>query len=161
MARYEFKYSCPLRVRWAECDVQGIVFNGAYVSYVEIGQVEYFRNLGIAIYDTDVRRYFDLATVRMSIDFFAPAHLDDVLSVYWKVQRVGNSSLTTVSEIFRGCEEEPLTRAEAVYVNYDEAAGESRPVPDDVRLLLDTFESIGEVIPLRHLPGLAGIGRGR
>ncbi len=160
MARDDFNFSHTLRVRWAECDVQGVVFNAAYANYVEIGQVEYFRHLGIAIYDPAMRRHLDLATVKMSLEFFAPAQLDDVLRVYWKIQRVGNSSLTALCEIYRGRAEEPLTRGESVYVNYDDDTRVSRPVPDDVRRLIDTFESTGVVIPLAELPGLAAIGSG-
>ena len=155
MAKHDFNFSFPLRVRWAECDVQGVVFNVSYVNYVEIGQAEYFRNLGVAIYDPEVRRAFDLATVKMSIDFLAPARLDDMLTVCWKIHRLGNSSLTARSEIYRACSDEPLTRAEVVYVNYDDATRTSRPVPDGLRRLMDTFEATGEIIPLNELPGLA------
>ena len=161
MARDDFNFSHTLRVRWAECDVQGVVYSAAYANFVEIGQAEYFRNLGIAIYDPAMRRHLDFATVKMSLDFFAAAHLDDVLSVCWKIDRLGNSSLTALCEIYRGCDEEPLTRAVVIYVNHDEVTRNSRPVPDDVRRLIDTFESTGRVIPLADLPGLAAIGSGR
>ena len=157
MARHDFNFSFTLRVRWSECDVQGVVFNVAYANYVDIGQAEYFRNLGIAIYDPEVRRFFDFATVKMSIDFFAPGRLDDVLRVYWKIHHIGNSSLTARSEIFRGCEDEPLARAEVVYVNYDDASRASRPVSDGLRLLVNTFEATDEIIPLHELPDLSAL----
>ncbi len=50
MSRADFKFSTPVRVRWMECDAQGIVFNGAYMGYLEIAQAEYFRHLGFSIY---------------------------------------------------------------------------------------------------------------
>ena len=50
MPKSDFKFSTELRVRWMECDAQGIVFNGAYLGYLEIAQAEYFRNLGFSIY---------------------------------------------------------------------------------------------------------------
>ena len=49
MGKSEFNFITPIRVRWMEGDAQGIVFNGAYLDYLEIAQAEYFRNLGFSI----------------------------------------------------------------------------------------------------------------
>ena len=38
MAKSDFKFHTSLRVRWMECDAQGIVYNGAYMDYLEVGQ---------------------------------------------------------------------------------------------------------------------------
>ena len=53
-----------------ECDRQGIVFNGAYMDYLEVGQAEYFRNLGFSIYKIAQQGYFDSAVVKAEIDFW-------------------------------------------------------------------------------------------
>ena len=45
MQQSDFRFSCPLRVRWAEADPQGIVFNGHYLTYADVGITEYFRAL--------------------------------------------------------------------------------------------------------------------
>ena len=46
----EYRFTYKIRVRWMECDAQGIAFNGSYLGYLEIAQAEYFRNLGFSIY---------------------------------------------------------------------------------------------------------------
>ncbi len=46
MARQEFRFVYRLRVRWAEVDRQGIVFNGHYLTYFDVGITEYYRALG-------------------------------------------------------------------------------------------------------------------
>ena len=46
MAKNDFKFHTTLRVRWMECDAQGIVYNGKYMDYMEIGQSEYFAQPG-------------------------------------------------------------------------------------------------------------------
>jgi acyl-CoA thioester hydrolase len=46
MARQEFRFAHRLRVRWAEVDRQGIVFNGHYLTYFDVGITEYYRALG-------------------------------------------------------------------------------------------------------------------
>ncbi len=157
MPKDEFRFSCVVRVRWAECDAQGIVFNGAYFEYLEVAQSEYFRNLGFAIYDPDGRRHFDTATVKATLEYLSPARVDDLLDIHWKVERIGNSSVTTRCLIRSRDSGEPLLRAEVIYVDFDSDAGVSRRVPDDMRTLIETYEDEGRIIPLRELPQLAGL----
>ena len=63
-----------------ECDAQGIVYNGAYLGYLEIGQAEYYRNLGFAIYIIPQSGYFDFAVVKSTQEFKAPAKVARSLS---------------------------------------------------------------------------------
>ena len=132
-----------MRVRWSEGDAQGIVYNARYFDYIEVAQAEYFRNLGIRLYDDESRKHFDTATVKATLEFKAPARVDDVLEVHTRVSAIGSSSLTMVSELYRQCSDELLMRAEMVYVNYDSDAGVSRAVPDDLRELIEGFERTG------------------
>ena len=159
MPKDDFRFSCVERVRWSDCDAQGIVFNGAYFDYLEVAQAEYFRNLGFILYDPDGRRHFDTATVKATLEYISPARVDDLIEIHWKVERIGNSSLTTRSEIHNLASGVPLLRAEVIYVNFDSDAGVSRPVPDDLRALIETYENTGRVIPLDDLPQLAGLAR--
>ena len=155
----EIRFRCKLRVRWADCDAQGIVFNGAYFSYLEVAMAAYYRNLGIALYDPEGRRHFDTATVKATLEYISPALVDDVLDAYWRVERIGNSSITTRAEIYNSRSGDLVLKAEVIHVDYDSDAGTSRSVPDDLRRLIETYESSGEVIPLDELPGLAGVAR--
>ena len=73
MSKNDFRFSMSLRVRWSECDAQGIVFNGAYQNYLEVAQAEYYRNLGIRLYGEISRKHFDTATVKITLEFITPA----------------------------------------------------------------------------------------
>lgn len=145
MPKEDFRFSCELRVRWGECDAQGIVFNAQYMNFIEVAQAEYFRNLGIRLYDADSRGCFDLATVKATLEYMAPARVDDMLEIYIGVARIGNSSLTLKTEMYLADGAQPIHRAEAVYVNYDAELGKARAVPDDARRLIADFERSGEV----------------
>lgn len=145
MPKEDFRFSCELRVRWGECDAQGIVFNTQYMNFIEVAQAEYFRNLGMRIYDANSRRYFDLATVKATLEYMAPARVDDMLEIYIGVARIGNSSLTLNAEMYLADGAQPIHRAEVVYVDYDAELGKARAVPDDVRQLIVDFERSGEV----------------
>lgn len=159
MSRQDFRFSCRVRVRLSECDVQGIAFNAVYLDYIEVAQAEYFRNLGFVLYDPEGRKHFDTAIVKATLEYLSPARVDDALEICWKIERIGNASLTVRSEVYTPASDVPLLRAEVIYVDYDSDAGVSRRVPDDMRTLIETYEKTGRIIPLDELPGLAGLAR--
>ena len=73
----------------------------SYINYLDIVQAEYFRNLGIRIYDEKVRSYFDTATVKATLEYKAPARVEDVLDWYTRVSKIGSKSLTMETEMYR------------------------------------------------------------
>ena len=155
MAKEDFKFYTSLRVRWTEGDAQGIVYNGAYMDYLEVGQAEYYRNLGFSIYKIAERGYFDTAVVKVVLEYKAPARIEYMLDVYMRVSRIGNTSITMDMEIYCQATDKLLTIGQAVYVGYDASAGTTRPVPDELREIIEHFERDGEVLPLESFPGLA------
>ena len=159
MSKSDFKFHTGLRVRWMECDAQRIVFNGSYLNYLEVGQAEYFRNLGFSIYRIAQRGYFDSAVVTVTVEYKAPARVEDDIDVFVAVTNIGNTSLTLDAEIYLQSSDRLLTTIHAVYVGYDASTGETRPVPDAIRRLINHFESTGEVLPLEQFPELAEAAR--
>ena len=155
MPKTDFKFHTSVRVRWMECDAQGIVFNGAYLGYLEVGQAEYFRNLGFSIYKIAQRGYFDSAVVKATLEFKAPARVDDLLDLYVRVSRIGNTSLALQVAIYPQGSDRLLTTMEAVYARFHAQSATTRPVPDEIRELVTHFEATGEVLPLDRFPGLA------
>jgi acyl-CoA thioester hydrolase len=145
----------PVRVRWMECDAQGIVYNGAYLGYLEIGQAEYYRNLGFAIYIIPQSGYFDFAVVKSTQEFKAPAKVDEIIELHVRVSNIGNTRLTLNLEIYPEGSDRLLTSIETVYVGYDAATETSRPVPDAIRQLVTQFEETGQVLPIAQFPELA------
>ena len=154
MPRSDFKFHTEFRVRWMECDAQGIVFNGAYLGYLELSTAEYWRNLGIGIYHLPRSGYFDLAVVKTTIEFRSPALVDEIVEACVRVSRIGNSSMDMQMELYRPDAEVLLTTIDAVYVGYDATTRTSRRVPDDFRELVGHFESTGEALPLSRFPEL-------
>ena len=155
MPKSDFKFRTDFRIRWMECDAQGIVFNGAYLGYLEMAQAEYYRNLGIGIYHMPQSGYFDLAVVKTTIEFKAPARMDEIVEAYVRVSRFGNTSMDMEMELYRPSPELLLTRIEGVYVGYDAATEATKRVPDDLRELIGHYEETGEVLPLSRFPKLA------
>ena len=141
MSKEEFKFSFKLRVRWGECDAQGIVFNAQYMNYIEVVQAEYFRNLGMPHYGEEVRERFDLATVKATIEYLAPARVDDLLDIFTRVSRLGNSSITFSTEMYVDGADTVCNQAEMIYANFDADTGAPRRIPDDIRATIQAFET--------------------
>ena len=155
MSKSDFKFHTPLRVRWMECDAQGIVYNGAYMDYLEVGKSEYYRNLGFSIYRVGQRGFFDTAVVKTTLEFRAPARVDEMLDLYVRVGDFGNTSFHLDMEIYKQDSDTVLTVIQGVYVGFDAPSGASRRVPDEVRELIGAFEASGEVLPMSRFPKLA------
>lgn len=150
MSKQEFRFSFKLRVRWGECDAQGIVFNAQYMNYIEVAQAEYFRNLGMPHYGEEVRKRFDLATVKATIEYLAPARVDDLLDVFTRVSHVGNSSITFSTEMYVDGADTVCNQSEMIYANFDSATGAPRRIPDDIRATIQAFESGQSEMPLKY-----------
>ena len=158
MRRRDFRFGCPLRVRWQECDAQGIAFNGSYLGWLEVVQAEYFRNLGFSIYRIAAAGYFDSAVVKATLEYKAPARVDEMLDLRARVARIGNTSLTLQAAIFPGAggpDDAPLTTIEAIYAGFHAATAATRRVPDAIRALVECWETAGETLPLDDFPELA------
>lgn len=157
--RSEYRFGMDVRVRWQECDAQGIAFNGSYLGWLEIAQAEYFRNLGFSIYRVAAAGYFDSAVAKVTIEYKAPVRVDEMLDLRARVARIGNTSMTLEVAIFaegRTPDDAPLTTIEAIYVGFYADTGGTRRVPDAIRELVDRWETAGEVLPLTNFPELAG-----
>ena len=91
--RSDFRFFERLRVRWAEVDMQSIVFNGHYLMYFDTAVAGYWRALAIPYHETmDVSgRRLLRAQVHPRIQ--ASARYDDQLEVGVRTQRTGNSSM--------------------------------------------------------------------
>lgn len=137
MKAYSFHY--PLRVRWAEVDRQGIVFNGHYLTYFDVGITEYWRAIGLPYPDGVADAGSDLYVVKTLINYHGSAEYDDVLDIGVRVARIGTSSMTF--EVGISLDNELLIEGEVVYVNADPETRLSKPVPDKLRHAIEHFEN--------------------
>ena len=139
MARADFAFVHRLRVRWAEVDMQGIVFNAHYLTYFDVGITEYWRAIGLPYPEGFVQRYgSDIFVVKSTIEYHASARFDDELDVCGRIARIGRSSMAFVLELHRG--DEHLISGEVIYVCADPVGRRSVPVPQPLRERIAAFE---------------------
>ena len=144
MARDSFVASHRLRVRWAEADMQGIVFNGHYLTYFDIAVTEYWRAIGLPYPETTADSGGEMYTVKSVVEYHSPARYDDELDLLIRCSRIGRSSLDFLLEIWRGADH--LVSGQLVYVHADPAARKSAPLP---ARLIDAISAFERVPPVR------------
>ena len=150
MDQRDFRFFHRLRVRWAEVDMQKIVFNAHYLMYVDTAISDYWRALALPYEEAMQHLGGDLYVKKCSLEYHASARFDDQLDVGMRCRRIGNSSLQFEAGIFRG--DDLLVSAELVYVFADPTTQKSKPVPEALRQALLGYEAGEPVLQLRTGP---------
>jgi YbgC/YbaW family acyl-CoA thioester hydrolase len=139
MKRQDFRFFHRLRVRWAEVDMQKIVFNAHYLMYFDTAIADYWRAVGLPYEAAMVQLDGDIYVKKATVEYHASARADDQLDVALRCTRIGTASMVFTGAIFRG--DQLLITCELVYVFADPATQTSRPVPQVLRAILTDYEA--------------------
>ena len=90
-----------IRVRYSECDLQGVVFNANYLTYLDEAMTELFRTALDGGYRAMVDAGVDMVVAESSLRYLAPARFDDEIEVEATVTRLGTTGMTTAMRIVR------------------------------------------------------------
>lgn len=137
--RGSFRFSHRLRVRWAEVDLQQIVFNGHYLMYFDTAVGDYWRALGLPYQAAMARLGGDLYVRKSTLEYLGSARFDDLLDVFVHCEHIGNTSLRLRCMVYRS--ERLLVTGELVYVFANPVTQSSLPVPAELREMLLDFEA--------------------
>lgn len=129
----------PLRVRWAEVDAQGIVFNAHYLTYFDVAITEYWRAVGCPYPSGFTDHGIDTFVVKATLEYHAPARFDDAIDVLVRVARIGRTSLRVLMQVRRG--DEHLVSGELVYVVASVQERAPTPVPQFLRDAVARYEA--------------------
>ena len=127
-----------LRVRFHECDPQGVVFNAHYFAYFDVALTEMWRD-AFGSYRKVVAEGTDVVVVEAGATFRAPARFDDELEVELRIDRLGTTSMTTATTIRR--DGELLVEGRMVHVFVDAKTLLKQEIPDRVRAGLEPYVS--------------------
>ncbi len=119
-----------LRVRYGECDPQGIVFNANYLLYFDVAFTELWR-AAVGPWQEMVQRGVDAVVAEAGLRFRAPARYDDVLALEARVVDLGRTSLTTEIDVVR--DGETLVEGRLRHVVVDVETWDKTAIPDWVR----------------------------
>jgi acyl-CoA thioester hydrolase len=119
-----------LRVRYGECDPQGIVFNANYLLYFDVAFTELWRD-AVGPWQDMVERGVDAVVAEANLRFRSPARYDDVLQLRLRVEELGRTSITTRIDVCR--EDELLVEGRLRHVVVDRSTWRPTEIPDWVR----------------------------
>lgn len=140
MAKEDYRCVHRLRVRWAEVDMQRVVFNAHYLTYIDTAVADYWREIGLDYPDGYVQKYSnDVFLRKATVEYLGSARYDDELAVHCRVAKLGRSSFTWAFEIHAN---ELLLTAELVYVNADTRTMKSAPLPEELRARVRAYERV-------------------
>lgn len=130
------KFCLLLRVRYSECDAQGVVFNARYADYVDIAVTEFMRAL-FGSYQNLIEHDMDTQVVRMLIEWKSSAKFDDILSIGVSTSHIGTTSFTLAIEINDYLSNRRIAAAENTYVMVSAGKHEKMSIPDHIRRKLE------------------------
>ena len=116
-----------LRVRYAECDPQGVAHHASYPVWLEIARTELLRSMGIDYAAVEAGGIL-CVVARLSVRYRKPAHYDDVLDIACTATKTRGVKIEHAYEVRRN--EQVITTAETTLVCVDRG-GRVVPVPND------------------------------
>ena len=136
MDRDDFAFFHELRVRFAETDAQGIVFNGDYLTYFDAALYDYLRSLPFEYRNRPADTGQDFRIVKIEVEFYQSSVFDEELQVGVRAERLGRSSITWGLGVFLRGDRKLRVYGKVVWVNTDLATGKSTPLPEGLVSLI-------------------------
>jgi acyl-CoA thioester hydrolase len=124
-------FTYRLRVRYAECDAQKVVFNARYGGYIDLAVLEFLRTLGLA--ELLIDGPLDYQLVKQTLEWRAPARFDQVLGMTVRATRLGTTSFTLATEFRLDGVAAPIAHGETVYVLVDARTLAKTALPSPLR----------------------------
>jgi acyl-CoA thioester hydrolase len=118
--------STRIRVRYKDTDCMKVVYYGNYLTYFEVGRVEFLRQQGLAMSHVDTQIH--LPVVEAVVRFRKPARLDDLLEVRCWVSERRRASFRFAYEI-RNEEGEAVATGSTLHACLDPATSAMVAVP--------------------------------
>jgi YbgC/YbaW family acyl-CoA thioester hydrolase len=147
MKRTDFRFFHRLRVRWAEIDMQKIVFNGHYLTYLDTAVTAYWSKVALPYESAFHLLGGELYVKKATLEYHASALMDDDLSIGMKCSKMGKSSMVFEAGIFRG--DKLLISGELIYVFADPKTQSSKPIPEALRHILLIYEAGESVVDIK------------
>jgi acyl-CoA thioester hydrolase len=124
-----FRFVHPVEVRFRDLDAFGHVNNVVYLTYMESARLAYWAHV------TGRRdwRQLEMILARTEIDYRAPAGLDERLQVGVRCVSMRRSSFVLEFEVSEVGTGRVVAEARKVLVHYDYAAGQPKPLTDEMR----------------------------
>ena len=125
-----------IRVRYGECDPQGVVFNAHYLAFFDVVFTEFWRE-ALGGYTAMVDAGADMVVAESNLRFLSSAGFDDELEFEARVARLGTTAVETVIDASVG--DRPVVAGRMRHVFIDPETKEKRAIPASIRSGLEPY----------------------
>jgi len=132
-----------IRVRYKDTDQLGIVYHGNYLTFFEVGRVEYLRERGLTYKDMEQQDDSHIVVVESHCRYLRPARYDDVLRIRTRVLRARRRTLHFAYEVINDATGELLATGETLHVVCNKA-GRPKALPEKYWKLFESLEDDNE-----------------
>jgi len=122
-------FTWPVRVYYEDTDAGGIVFYANYLKFFERARTEWLRAAGVGQQQLLEQQGAAFVVKNVSLDYHAPARLDDQLLLTLTVEKLGRASVQFAQQAWRG--EQLLTSASVKVGCVDAETLRPRSLPDE------------------------------
>lgn len=124
-----------MRVRYHECDPQGVVFNANYLTYFDVVITELWRKLGG--YSEMVAAGLDLVVAEATVRYRSPLRFDDEFEGVARIRHLGETSMVVAISLER--DGEVCAEGENRYVFVESGGGGKTSIPDALRAAMGPY----------------------
>ena len=141
MKRKIYKFFHTLRVRYAEVDAQGIVFNSHYLTYFDCAITEYYRQINYNYISEVKKSKKDFHVIKTTIEYKKPIYFDQIIDLGAKISKIGNTSLTFDISIYSNRKNTLLAEGNIIQVYTDQIKKCSTPLSKSFVKKIRKFEN--------------------
>ena len=95
-------FTWTVRVYYEDTDAGGIVFYANYLKFFERARTEWLRAAGVDQQALMAREGAAFVVKNASIDYHAPARLDDEITLTLRIEKLGRASIQFVQQAYKG-----------------------------------------------------------
>ena len=132
----EFRHR--LRVRYSECDPQGIVFNARYLEYFDIGITELWRE-AMGPYQSVMEAHgVDIVVAEANVRYLSSLRFDEEFDLVMGVEHMGTTALVTAIAC-DGADGHRAAEGTIRHVFIKPGTAAKTPIPDGIRAALEPY----------------------
>ena len=129
-----------MRVRYAECDAQGVLFNAHYLAYIDHTITEMWR-AAYGGYERMLDRGIDVVVAEAQLRFLEGARFDQEVEAEMLVTHLGTTSMRSHHRLARVRDGVPLMEADMRHVWVDRESKRKTPIPDWARTEIERWHA--------------------
>ncbi|RPH30369.1 acyl-CoA thioesterase YbgC [Buttiauxella warmboldiae] len=120
----------PVRVYYEDTDAGGVVYHASYVAFYERARTEMLRHHNFSQQNLLAQRVAFVVR-RMTVDYLAPARLDDLLEIQSEITSMRGTSMVFTQRIVNA-DNQVLNEAEVLIVCVDPHLMKPRALPKSI-----------------------------